>query len=182
MSAAEGGKSDLKMPDDLLLPRFRVEHVPEIFVEKRYVDCDGAEIGVKSSHEIEIWGRRDHHGHVFDVHVERVDVYCRKCGGNECKALHPDPTLDEFLTKRDVHLMGYDNCGVFRVQVPKFCQLQEAEKKVKESWKALLVERMRVLEKKATPTTSPAGLKITPKIELKKPEDKPPEKPNCRHG
>lgn len=168
MSAAEGGKSDLT--DDLLsLPRFRIIYEPCEALKTRVVQGEsGAIQGVSEGMVTKIFEQRDFHGHVFTVHVENVDVYAKTCpGGKDCTAFHLDERVPNFLRPRNVHVIGYDDAGVFRVQVPRFCEKREAEEKVKACWTDLL--RMLVNKR-------PDGPKVNPEITLTKP------KPGCKHG
>jgi len=167
MSAAEGGKSDLT--DDLLsLPRFRVIYEPCEALKTRVIQGEsGAIPGVSEEMVTKIFEQRDFHGHVFTVHVENVDVYAKPCPGKECSEFHLDDRVLNFLRPRNIHVIGYDHAGVFRIQVPRFCEKREAEEKVKMCWTDML--RMLVNKRPGSPKAAPQAVPTKPK-------------PECRHG
>lgn len=165
MSAAEGGKSDLTT-EGLDMPRFDVEYEMPKVLKASYVQGGDHDLGIEERHETQVFEYRDFHGHVFKVHVENVDMYMKPCPGPSCTAQHLDDRVDNFLRPRNVHMIGYDNAGVFRVQVPRFCGRAEAEDKVKTVWRDLL----KLLCSKPAPTPKPVVKK-----------EKPPA-PDCRHG
>jgi len=181
MSTAPSGKevSDLTA-DALDLPRFMIFHEPEITLEQRVIQGVEKTQAFEDRMVIEVFKRQELHGHIFTAHVERMSLYAQTCKESDCKNKHLDERVQPFLLERDVHLLGYDNGGVFRLQVPKFCPYEEAERKVKDAW----LELVKMLSKKECKTPA-----INAPADKKEPDAKKPEqdvqvkgKRSCRHG